>query len=223
MQAYKREFIEFLVRCEALRFGDFTTKSGRETPYFVDLGRFRTGEQLARLGGFYAAAIQERVGDGFDVLFGPAYKGIPLVAATAIALAAAGRNVGWCFDRKERKDHGEGGILVGHELRDGDRVLVVEDVTTAGTSVRQTVPLLLATAAVELVGLVVAVDRLERGTGDRSALQELHEEYAMPCFAIVDVTEVIEHLHGRELDGGIVLDDARRRAMEAYLERWAPR
>ena len=166
METYKSEFITFMVRSGVLAFGDFTTKSGRRTPYFVNTGRYRTGAQMNRLGRFYADAIQDRLAGEVDVLFGPAYKGIPLVIATSMALAAHhGRDVAWCFDRKEVKDHGEGGALVGHPLADGDRVLIVEDVTTAGTSIRQAVPLLRAAADVELAGLVVSVDRMERGSG----------------------------------------------------------
>ena len=152
MQAYKREFIEFMLESGVLLFGDFTTKSGRKTPYFVNTGLYRTGAQLAQLGRFYAAAAVERFGDSFDVMFGPAYKGIPLVATTAIALSESGRDVAWCFDRKEAKTHGEGGMLVGHTLADGDRVLIIEDVTTAGTSIRETVPKMRAVADVKLAG-----------------------------------------------------------------------
>ena len=223
MTDYKGDFIEFMLRSGVLLFGDFTTKSGRRTPYFVNTGRYRTGEQLARLGRYYAAAAQEHFGDAFDVLFGPAYKGIPLVATTAVALAAAGRDVAWCFDRKEAKDHGEGGRLVGHSPRDGDRVLILEDVTTAGTSIRETVPKLRAAAAVRLAGLLVSVDRCERGTGDRAALDELAEEFDMPTRAIVTVHDVIAHLHGRRIDGRIAIDDEMRARMEAYVAAHAPR
>jgi len=217
MQAYKREFIEFMLECGVLLFGDFTTKSGRRTPYFVNTGRYRTGSQLARLGRFYAQAATETFGGGFDVLFGPAYKGIPLVATTSVALAEAGRDVAWCFDRKEVKDHGEGGKLVGHSPRDGDRVLILEDVTTAGTSIRETVPKLRAAADVTLAGLLVSVDRRERGKGARAALDELADEFGMRTHAIVTIHEVIEHLHGREIAGKVVIDDELRARADAYL------
>ena len=216
MEPYKREFIEFMVRCEVLTFGDFTTKSGRKTPYFVNTGRYRSGEQIARLGEFYADAIQENLGDRYDVLFGPAYKGIPLAVTTASALSARGRNVGFCFNRKEAKDHGEGGVLVGHPVADGERVLIVEDVTTAGTSIRETVPILRAAAAVELAGLVVSVDRQERGTGARAALEEVGQEFGMSTFAIVTLAEIVEHLTGRELDGRPVLTDEDLSRIDAY-------
>jgi orotate phosphoribosyltransferase len=221
--SYKGEFIEFMLRSGVLLFGDFTTKSGRKTPYFVNTGLYRTGKQLAQLGEYYAAAAQERFGDDFDVLFGPAYKGIPLVATTSVAFAGRGRDVAWCFDRKEVKDHGEGGKLVGHKPRTGDRVLILEDVTTAGTSIRETVPKLRAVANVKLSGLLVSVDRRERGAGDRVALDELADEFDMPCVAIVTIHEVIEHLHGREIDGKVAIDDDMRSRMEAYLEEYGPR
>ncbi|MDA1263981.1 MAG: orotate phosphoribosyltransferase [Planctomycetota bacterium] len=216
MEAYKREFIEFMVRCEVLTFGDFTTKSGRKTPYFVNTGKYRSGTQIARLGEFYADAIQGRLSEGYDVLFGPAYKGIPLAVTTAAALASRGKDVGFCFNRKEAKDHGEGGVLVGHQPTDGERVLIVEDVTTAGTSIRETVPVLRAAAAVELAGLIVSVDRQERGKGERAALAEVGEEFGMPTFAIVTLAEIVEHLSGREIDGRVVLGDADLARIEAY-------
>lgn len=218
MEAHKRELIDLMVQCGALRFGDFTAKSGRKTPYFVDAGRYRTGSQIATLGRLYARAITETLGDGFDVLFGPAYKGIPLVVATATALHAHhGRDVAFCFNRKEAKDHGEGGVLVGHAPRDGDRVVIVEDVTTAGTSIRETVPILQRAARVKLAGLVVALDRMERGTGETSALRELAQTYGMPAWALVTIEDVLADLHGRAVDGEVVLDDAMLARVRAYL------
>ncbi len=216
MDDFKSDFIDFMVRSEVLSFGDFTTKSGRRTPFFINAGRYRTGEQLGRLGEFYAAAIEQTWPSDVDVLFGPAYKGIPLVATTSIALAALGRDVGFCFNRKEAKDHGEGGSLVGAPLAAGDRVLIVEDVTTAGTSIRETVPVMRDAADVVLAGLIVSVDRQERGTGPRSALTEIADEYSMPTRAIVTLDEVVEHLRGRKLDGRVVLDDETAGRIAAY-------
>lgn len=190
-------FIDFMCRSSVLTFGDFVTKSGRATPYFINTGAYSTGAQMKELGETYAQVIVERFGDDFDVLFGPAYKGIPLAATTAIALSARhDLDKAFCFDRKEPKDHGEGGSLVGHRLRDGDRVLIVEDVTTAGTSIRETVPKLVAAADVVIVGLLVSVDRLECGpsTPDRGALQTIGEEFSMRTEAIVDLDDLIEHL-----------------------------
>lgn len=215
----QEEFIEFLVRCGVLTFGDFTTKSGRKTPYFVNTGMVRTGSQIECFSSFYAQTIAERIGDDFDLLFGPAYKGIPLVTSVASCLAREhGIDRGFCFDRKEVKDHGEGGSLVGSVPVDGNRILLVEDVTTAGTSIRETIPKLRAVADVEIAGLVISVDRRERGTGDRSALDQLSEELQMPCFSIVTVHDVIEFLHNREIDGITLIDDDVRARMEQYLQ-----
>jgi orotate phosphoribosyltransferase len=222
MDTHKREFIEFMVQCDVLRFGDFTAKSGRKTPYFINAGRFRTGAQLDRLASYYARAIVSRLGDRFDVLFGPAYKGIPLAAATAMALYREhAHDVGFCFNRKEAKDHGEGGSLVGQELQDGQRVLIIEDVTTAGTSIRETVPLLRAAAKVQLAGLVVAVDRMERGGGELNALTEIGEELAMPAFAIVTIEEIIAHLRETPVQGRMLLDDATYRRVLDYRKQHA--
>lgn len=218
VQDYKRDFIEFMVRSDVLTFGDFTTKSGRRTPFFINTGRYRTGEQLARLGDFYAAAIDETWPADVDILFGPAYKGIPLVATASIGLAARGRDVGYLFNRKEAKDHGEGGVLVGALPNDGDRVLIVEDVTTAGTSIRETVPVLREHADVEVVGLIVSADRQERGTGELSALAQVALDFEMATRAIVTLDDIVEHLHGREVDGTVVLDDAMLERIHAYRE-----
>ena len=198
MQNYQSEFIGFLLETGALTFGDFTTKSGRKTPFFLNTGLYRTGSQLERLGEFYASAIQARLGMNFDVIFGPAYKGIPIVVTTAQALSRHGHDAAFCFDRKEVKDHGEGGVLVGHKPKDGDRVLIVEDVTTAGTSIRETVPKLKAAANVELAGLIVSVDRKEKGTGERAALTELADEFDMTTFSIVNLDQILAYLKAHQ-------------------------
>jgi len=224
MEPYKREFIEFMVRADVLTFGDFTTKSGRKTPYFVDTGRYRTGAQLARLGEFYARAIQAELPGSCDFLFGPAYKGIPLVAAVAMTLHRMyGLDLGYCFNRKEAKDHGEGGSLVGHRPRHGDRVLIVEDVTTAGTSIRETVPILRAAADVRLAGLIVSVDRRERGRGEANALDELATEFDLKTVAIVTIDEIVEHLAAHDVDGRRVLDEALLERLAAYRAAYGGR
>ena len=221
MEAYKQEFVEFMVRSQVLTFGDFVTKSGRKTPFFINTGRYKTGSELARLGRFYAQAIVGQLGTGYDVLFGPAYKGIPLVVTTAMALAERhGHDVGFCFNRKEAKDHGEGGVLIGRPLRDGDRVVIVEDVTTAGTSIRETVPILRAAAKVEIAGLVVSVDRMERGTGELNALAEVRQSLGAPTFAIVTIDEVTAWLRGRAVDGKVVIDDATHARIEQYRREY---
>lgn len=198
MRSRARDFIEFMHAAGVLTFGDFVTKSGRPTPYFVNTGRYSTGLQMETLGEYYAEAIVETFPGGFDVLFGPAYKGIPLVVATAIALRRRhGLDVPLCFNRKEAKDHGEGGVLVGHTPRSGERVLIVEDVTTAGTSIRETVPLLRAAADVVLAGLIVSVDRMEPGPdGDRtrSALTAVGLEFDLPVASIVTLDDIIAEL-----------------------------
>jgi len=224
MEANKRDFIELLVQSGVLQFGDFVGKSGRRMPYFFDAGRYRTGAQLARLGPCYANAIHARLGSGFDLLFGPAYKGIPLAVTTAIALHERhGRDVGVCFDRKEAKDHGEGGTLIGMRPRDGDRVLIVEDVVTAGTAVRNSIELLRATAAVELVGLCVGIDRMERGRGDKSALRELRDDFGVDAFAIASIDEVIDELRGREIDGRRLIEPDALERIAAYRTQYGAR
>jgi orotate phosphoribosyltransferase len=208
MDKYKEEFIEFMVRSKALTFGDFVTKSGRKTPFFINTGNYCTGAQLEKLGRYYAEALDRNLGGGYNVLFGPAYKGIPLAVAASSALSVHyGRDVGFCFNRKEAKDHGEGGVMVGHKLKSGDRVVIIEDVTTAGTSVRESVPLIKSYAGAEVVGLVVSVDRMERGTGSKSALAELRDEFGFAAFSIVNIEEIVGYLHNREIDGAVVLND----------------
>lgn len=219
METYKREFIDFMVRANVLTFGDFTTKSGRKTPFFINTGRYRTGQQMNRLAGFYADAIQARALE-FDFLFGPAYKGIPLATAISMELSRRGSDVPFCFNRKEAKDHGEGGSLVGHKPEAGQRVLIVEDVTTAGTSIRETVPVLRAAADVQIAGLVVSVNRMERGQGQLNALTELRNEFSMDTFAIVDIEEVADDLKGREIDGRIVVTDELYEQIQAYRQQY---
>lgn len=224
MEAYKQEFIEFMVECQVLRFGDFVTKSGRQTPFFVNTGFYRTGEQLRRLGGYYAQAIRAKFGTDFDVLFGPAYKGIPLSVAASMAMSEKyGADVRYCSNRKEIKDHGDKGILLGSPLADGDRVIIIEDVTTAGTSIQETMPILKSQADVQVLGLVVSVDRMERGQGEKSALAEIHQKYGMETTAIVTMAEVVEHLYNRPCQGRIVIDDAMKASIDAYYEKYGAR
>lgn len=191
MQSYQREFIEFAIAREVLRFGEFTLKSGRVSPYFFNAGLFHSGLALSRLGQFYAAAIQA-AGAEFDVLFGPAYKGIPLVSATAIALAEQqGRDLPWCFNRKEAKDHGEGGHLVGAPLQ--GRVLLVDDVITAGTAIREAMQIIQAQGATA-AGVIIALNREERGQGTLSAVQEVEQAFDIPVFSIVSLTDLVAYL-----------------------------
>ena len=210
-----------MVDCNVLKFGDFVTKSGRKTPFFVNTGFYRTGAQLRRLGAYYAEAINEAFGTDFDVLFGPAYKGIPLTVAATIAISEKyGRDIRYCSNRKEVKDHGDKGILLGSPIQDGDKVVIIEDVTTAGTSIEETMPIIKAQGDVTPLGLVVSVDRMERGKGEKSALAEIEEKYGLKTTAIVTMAEVVEHLYNREYKGKIIIDDALKADIDAYYEQY---
>ena len=224
MEQYKEEFIEFMVDCQVLKFGAFVTKSGRNTPFFVNTGFYRTGEQLRRLGGYYAKAIASKYGTDFDVLFGPAYKGIPLAVSAAASLYRNyDRDLPYCFNRKEAKDHGEGGSMVGYKPQDGDDVAIVEDVVTAGTAVRESIELFKHVADVNIKALFVSVDRMERGTRECSTLDELRQDYGIQVFPIVTVREVIAFLHNNSIDGKVYIDDEMKAKMEAYLEEYGAR
>jgi len=221
MERYKTEFIEFLVRSGVLTFGEFVTKSGRKTPYFINTGNYRTGEQLGKLGGFYAQALIEHFGKNFQNLYGPAYKGIPLAVTTSIALHAEHKlEVSVTYNRKESKDHGERGSLIGHPYDGTERVVIIEDVITAGTSVRESLETLAANGNPEVIGAIVSVDRMERGKGELSAIQEIKQAFALPVFAIVNVKEIIQHLHQREIDGEVHIDDTMKTRMEDYLTEY---
>lgn len=218
---YKKAFMELMVNSGVLTFGEFTLKSGRIAPYFVNTGNYKTGMQAAKLGEFYADCIMENGLQHVDALFGPAYKGIPLSVATAIALYNKyGVEVNYCFNRKEAKDHGEGGTLVGYQVKDGDKVLIIEDVVTAGTAMAETVPMLKALAQVDIVGLVISVDRMERGKNECSAVQEIQKLYGITTYPIVTTREIIDTLHNVEIGGKVALDDAMKAKMEAYLEAY---
>ncbi len=216
MEAFQAAFVELLVQYEVIRFGSFTLKSGRTSPYFVNAGQLRTGDAIARLGRAFAAQICSR-GVACDVVFGPAYKGVPLSVATAMALSEDGTDVGFSFDRKEIKDHGEGGAFVGTQPADGMKVVVVDDVITSGRSIRESVALLRRTAGVEVTGVVVAVDRQERGKTAKSTLAELRDDLGIEVMPVVSVRSMIDWLCDRELDGSVVLDRAGKAAIEAYL------
>lgn len=221
MEQYKQEFIEFMVDCQVLKFGDFVTKSGRRTPFFVNTGFYRTGSQLQRLGEYYAQAIRDKFGLDFDVLFGPAYKGIPLTVAASMAISwLYGKDVRYCSNRKESKDHGDKGILLGGPIGDGDKVVIIEDVTTAGTSIQETLPIIRAQGDVSPIGLVVSVDRMERGQGEKSALKEIEETYGLATTAIVTMAEVVEHLYNREYQGKIIINDEIKANIDAYYEQY---
>lgn len=221
MESYKKEFIEFMVESKVLKFGDFTLKSGRKSPFFMNAGAYVTGSQLRRLGQYYAKAIHDHYGEDFDVLFGPAYKGIPLSVATAIAFSELyGKDIKYCSNRKEVKDHGDAGILLGSPIKDGDRVVIIEDVTTSGKSIEETFPIIKAQGDVEIVGLMVSLNRMERGKGTKSALEEVQELYGFKANAIVSMADVVEHLYNRECLGQIVIDDRIKAAIDEYYEQY---
>ena len=204
-----------------LKFGDFVTKSGRKTPFFVNTGFYRTGAQLRKLGEYYAKAINDTFGTDFDVLFGPAYKGIPLAVATSMAISELyGKEVRYCSNRKEVKDHGDTGILLGSKLKDGDRVVIIEDVTTSGKSIEETFPILKSQADVEIKGLMVSLNRMERGKGEKCALDEIKELYGFPTAAIVSMSDVVECLYNKECQGKVVIDDTLKAAIDAYYEQY---
>ena len=223
MESYKQEFIEFMVESDVLKFGEFTLKSGRKSPFFMNAGAYVTGSQLMRLGEYYAKAIHETYGDDFDVLFGPAYKGIPISVVTAVAYSKLyGKEIRYCSDRKEEKDHGaDKGSFLGSTLKDGDRVVMIEDVTTSGKSMEETVPKVKGAANVEIIGLMVSLNRMEKGLGgEKSALEEIKEKYGFDANAIVSMDEVVECLYNRECHGRIVIDDKMKAAIDAYYEQY---
>ena len=223
MEQYKQEFIEFMVESDVLKFGEFTLKSGRKSPFFMNAGAYVTGSQLMRLGEYYARAIHETYGDDFDVLFGPAYKGIPISVVTAVAFHNLyGKEVRYCSDRKEEKDHGaDKGSFLGSKLKDGDRVVMIEDVTTSGKSMEETVPKVRGAADVTIVGLMVSLNRMEKGLGgEKSALEEIREKYGFETNAIVTMEEVVEHLYNRTCQGRVVIDDTIKAAIDDYYKQY---
>ena len=223
MEAYKQEFIKFMVESNVLKFGDFTLKSGRKSPFFMNAGAYVRGYQLKKLGEYYARAIHDNFGDDFDVLFGPAYKGIPLSVVTAIAYHDLyGKEVRYCSDRKEAKDHGaDKGNLLGAELHDGDRVVMVEDVTTSGKSIDETYPKVTAAANVEIRGLIVSLNRMEVGKGGvTTAQKEIEAKYGFPVASIVSMAEVVEVLYNHEVEGKVVIDDELKARIDAYYEQY---
>ena len=218
---YKKQFIEFMIESNVLRFGEFVTKSGRQTPFFINTGNYTTGEQLSKLGDFYAEAINKHFGQNVDTLFGPAYKGIPLTVATAMSMNKLyNLNVEYCSNRKEVKDHGEGGILLGAKLDETKRVVIVEDVMTAGTSIYETAPILKAQGNPQIQGLIISVDRMERGQGEKSALSEIREKFGFKTCAIVTMAEVIEYLYNKEINGKVLINDEIKAKIDDYYSQY---
>lgn len=221
MEKYKQEFIEFMLESNVLKFGEFTLKSGRKSPFFMNAGAYVTGRQLKKLGEFYAKAIASRYGTDFDILFGPAYKGIPLSVAATMALSdITDRDIRYSSNRKEVKDHGDTGILLGSKIKDGDKVVIIEDVTTSGKSIEETFPILQAQGDVEIVGLMVSLNRMEKGKGEKSALSEIEEKYGFKTCAIVTMAEVIEYLSEHEYNGQMVMTPELKKALKDYYEQY---
>lgn len=221
MDQYKKEFIEFMVDSKVLKFGEFTLKSGRKSPFFMNAGAYVTGTQLRKLGEYYARAIHDHYGLDFDVLFGPAYKGIPLAVATTMAISELyGKDIRYCSNRKEVKDHGDVGILLGSPIKDGDRVVIIEDVTTSGKSIEETFPIIQAQGDVEIKGLMVSLNRMEKGKGTQSALDEIREKYGFEANAIVSMADVVEHLYNKPYKGEVIIDDTLKSAIDTYYEQY---
>ena len=194
MESYKREFIQFLQSAGVLKFGDFTAKSGRKIPYFINAGEIKTGEHISKLGEFYAKAYFDKVGNKKTALYGPAYKGISIAVATSIALAKNGLDLPFFFNRKEVKDHGEGGVFVGYKPKAGEEVVIVEDVITAGTAIRETMEIMKSVEGIRVAACFVMVDRKEKGKGEKGAMVEIEEEFGFPVYSVVDVYDIIEYL-----------------------------
>ena len=219
MEQYQKEFVDFMLDCNVLRFGDFTLKSGRKSPFFMNAGLYVTGSQLEKLGEYYAKAIHDRYGDDFDVIFGPAYKGIPIGVATVMAYSRLyGKEVRYCSNRKEAKDHGDAGILLGSPIKDGDRIVVVEDVTTSGKSMEETIPIVKAQGDVTIIGLMVSLNRCERGKGDKGALDEIKDLYGFETAAIVSMNDIIDYLVEKK-----VIDDEMKQRLDAYYAEYGVR
>lgn len=216
MEAYKQEFVDFMLDCGVLKFGDFTLKSGRRSPFFMNAGLYVTGSQLTKLGEYYAKAIHDKYGDDFDVLFGPAYKGIPLSVATTMAYSRLyGKEIRYCSNRKEAKDHGDAGILLGSPIKDGDRIVVIEDVTTSGKSMEETIPIVKAQGDVKIIGLMVSLNRCEKGKGDKGALDEIKDLYGFETGAIVSMKEVVDYLTQKK-----IIDDELKARIDSYYKEY---
>ncbi|MCK5347955.1 MAG: orotate phosphoribosyltransferase [Desulfobacula sp.] len=220
---YKEEFIEFLIECDALRFGEFELKSGRIAPYFINTGMFDTGLKIKKLGTFYAKAVQEHFFDNFDGIYGPAYKGIPLCISAAQALSDMGRDKGYVFNRKEAKTYADKSLVVGMPLTSETRLILVDDVITSGKAIRESLEILKSCNSPKVNGIIISVNRQEKGKTDKNALKEVEETLGIPIHSIVTITEIKEYLHNKKINGRVVLDDRMLAKIDAYLEEYGAR
>lgn len=220
MEKYKEDFIKFLVKCDALRFGEFKLKSGRIAPHFLNTGMFFDGEKIAKLGGYYAEAIKDHFGDDFDTIYGPAYKGIPLCTAAAIGLNKFGINKGYSFNRKKKKEYGQKDNIIGMPVDENTKIVLIDDVISAGTSIRESIELLKEYGSPKIIGIVISVDRQEKGKTEKNALKEVAENLGISIFSIVNLKEVIEVLYNKEVDGKIYINDEMMDKINKYLEQY---
>lgn len=220
MKQYKQDFIEFLIKNDALKFGEFKLKSGRISPYFINAGMFNNGESITKLASYYASAIKDNFGNNFDVLYGPAYKGIQLCVAGSMELSKIGINVGFSYNRKEIKNHGEGGLIVGTQLDEYKKIVIIDDVITAGTAVRETIEILKNNGNPKLEGIIISVNRKEKGTGEKSAIQEIEENLGIKVVSIIDFDDIHKHLYNKNINGKIYIDENMNQKMLAYKQMY---
>lgn len=218
---YKEEFIELMLKADVLKFGEFTLKSGRKAPYFINTGNYKKGSEILKLGKFYAKCYNENFGNKEALLFGPAYKGIPLVVTTAASLSDMyDLDLNYSFNRKEAKDHGEGGVYVGTKPSSSDHVIIIEDVITAGTAVRESMDMFSKIDGISVDGLIIAVDRMEKGKTEKSTMQELRDEFGMEIHAIVTIDDIVDYLYNKEVNGKIYIDDVMKKSIDEYQSKY---
>jgi len=220
MEKYKKDFIKFLVKCNALKFGEFKLKSGRVAPYFINTGMFNDGEKIKKLGEYYAEAVKDNFKDSFDAIYGPAYKGIPLCVTTAIALEKLGINKGYVFNRKQQKDYGEKDNLIGMRVDQNTHLILIDDVITSGAAIRESLEILKNNGNPQVKGIIISVDRQEKGTTEKSAIKQVSEDLGIPIFSIVTLEDIIKVLYNKNVDGWVLIDDKMKNTIDEYLEEY---